>query len=109
MKFIRTGDYEYRTEKVTEKELEEARKKANPKNFVAIGRSCWECNSAHVHHLDDGGEYNCFACGRVYMDNIDITDYTGSKFEEDAKNNLKKQKDEKQNKENNKEESIFSK
>ena len=88
MRFVKTKDG-FRTEKITLKELKEARKRAKPENFMAIGRSCWECNSAHNYHLDGGGEYNCFACGRYYMDGIDITDYSGSKFEKKAKANLK--------------------
>lgn len=95
MKFIRTGDYKYKTEKITEKELEEARENSKKFEWMDLGRSCWECNSAHVHHLGEiGGDgknqenYNCFSCGRYYHNNIDITDYEGSEIEESAKNNL---------------------
>jgi len=89
MRFIRIGDYEFKTEKISKRELLELRKKAKPENFMAIGRSCWECNSAHVHHLDSKGEYNCFVCGRYYMDGVDITNYSGTSLEKYAKSNLK--------------------
>jgi hypothetical protein len=90
MKFIRTGDYKYKTEKITQEELDNARERVNPKNFMTLGRSCWECNGGHIHHLEWGGEYNCFACGRYYMDNIDVTDYSGTEYEKDAKKNILK-------------------
>jgi len=40
-------------------------------------RSCWNCNSAHTHFLEDlndGFLFVCFSeCGRWYYQGIDIT------------------------------------
>lgn len=90
MRFVRTGDYEFKTEKITKKELEDLREQArkDKQEWMVLGRSCWECNSAHVHHLEGGGKYNCFACGRYYYNNVDITDYTDSELEKYAITNL---------------------
>lgn len=88
MRFVRTGDYEYRTEKVTQEELNKLREESKEGEWMGLGRSCWECNSAHVHHLESKGNYNCYSCGRYYRDNVDITDYSDSELEENAKNNL---------------------
>ena len=88
MRFVRTGDYEYKTEKVTKEELLSLREEAKKHEWMGIGRSCWECNSAHVRHLDGGGNYNCFSCGRYYRDGVDITDYSDSKLEKQANSNL---------------------
>lgn len=87
MRFIRTGDYEYKTEKITKKELLKLRKESKKEDWMGIGRSCWECNKAHIHHIGKGN-YNCFSCGRYYRDGVDITDYSGSKLEKIANDNL---------------------
>ena len=87
MRFIRTGDDEYKTEKVTKEELEKLRAGSRKEGWMGLGRSCWECNRAHVHHIGKGN-YNCFSCGRYYRDAVDITDYSGSDLEEYATANL---------------------
>lgn len=44
-------------------------------------RSCWSCNPAHAHFLDDEGMgadwgFHCaMGCGRWYFDDVDITEY----------------------------------
>lgn len=95
MRFIRTGDYEYKTEKITKAELLKLREDSKKEEWMGLGRSCWECNSAHIRHLgkinSNGvgeGNYNCFSCGRYYRDNVDITDYSGSELEKIAEDNL---------------------
>lgn len=88
MRFVQVGDYEYKTERVTQEELNKLREEARKHEWMGLGRSCWECNKAHVHHIGKGN-YNCFSCGRYYRDGVDITDYSGSEFEEAAKSNLK--------------------
>lgn len=87
MKFIRNGDYSYKTEKITKDELERLREESKKEDWMGLGRSCWECNSAHIHHIGEGN-YNCFSCGRYYRDGVDITDYSGSELEELANKNL---------------------
>lgn len=38
-------------------------------------RSCWECNSAHEHLKRADCPIHCFACGRIFFQGVDITDY----------------------------------
>jgi hypothetical protein len=66
----------------TEQEIETARSEARAKlledpNAWAL-RSCWVCNPAHRHFLNDladGFLIRCFAeCGRVYYQGIDVTE-----------------------------------
>lgn len=51
-KFEKTGDYKWKSRPATKKELELARKdlkkglKSGKYEMMAIGRSCWVCNSA---------------------------------------------------------------
>jgi len=87
MRFVRTSDYEYTTEKVSKEELETLREEAKKHEWMGLGRRCWECNKAHVHHIGKGN-YNCFSCGRYYRDAVDVTDYTGSSLEKYALANL---------------------
>lgn len=80
-KFKITDDWEYSSEPATKKEIEDARKDLKKNHeLMPIGRSCWECNGAHVG-LIDMPAMNCFSCGRVYHFGIDVTDYTDSKYE----------------------------
>lgn len=41
-------------------------------------RTCWVCNAAHIHMIDQTDEFvlNCFGCGRWYFQKTDITIYT---------------------------------
>ena len=73
-KFKKTGDYKYVSKPVTNKELEKMRKDSKKGEWMALGRSCWECNKAHCH-LIDLPNINCFACGRFYHKGVDITIY----------------------------------
>lgn len=79
-KFTKTGDYEYISVPATEEEIKLARKDAKKGEWMALGRSCWECNKAHLH-LMDMKNMNCSYCGRMYHEGIDITDYIGSELE----------------------------
>lgn len=79
--FWATGDYEYDSRPATEKEIADAREDAKKGDWMGLGRSCWECNKAHVR-LIDMENMNCFSCGRMYHKGIDITDYIGSELEE---------------------------
>ena len=72
-KFKRIGEYGYESEPATIEEIQEARKKAEQQNMGA--RTCWECNKAHAHLIDDFAFY-CFGCGKYFYNGIDITDYT---------------------------------
>jgi hypothetical protein len=70
---IATGDYEYRSEPVEWAMVAEARLKAEAaakgnENLPAL-RSCWRCNSAHVHFLDprETWFFSCFDCGRWWF------------------------------------------
>ncbi len=87
MRFVRIDDFEYKTEKITREELLKLREEARKEGFDPLGRSCWECNKAHVHHISEGN-YRCFSCSRYYRDGVDITDYSGSKLEKIAEANL---------------------
>ena len=90
MKFVRVGDYDYKAVKITQKELDSVRKDAKKKNsWMSLGRSCWECNKAHVYHIPSEC-YNCFSCMRMYHKGIDVTDYSDSELEKIAIKNLKK-------------------
>lgn len=53
-------------------EIEEARG-----DFEMALRSCWNCNSAHEHFLNEprGRSFLCFDCGRYFSNGIDVTDY----------------------------------
>ena len=73
-KFTRTGDYEYTSKPATKEELDAMRKDSESGEWMALGRSCWECNSAHIH-LIDRPNINCFSCGRYYHKGVDITIY----------------------------------
>ena len=48
------------------KRLELANKLRDSNQFAM--RSCWECNSAHMHLKTYKGLFVCFACGRWFMD-----------------------------------------
>lgn len=49
--------------------------KDNPDSLAM--RTCWVCNEAHIHMIDTTDEYvlHCFACGRWYFKQTDITIY----------------------------------
>ena len=73
-KFTKKGD-NYTSRPATKKEIEKAREDSKKGEWMGLGRSCWECNGAHLH-LIDMPNMNCFSCGRFYHKGIDITDYT---------------------------------
>ena len=87
---------DYTSEPATKKEIDDAIKdlKKNKHEFMPIGRSCWECNGAHIH-LIDMPAMNCFSCGRIYHNGIDITNYAGSKYEKHTHLKTKKQEKDK--------------
>lgn len=80
-KFEIAGDYEWKSRPATQQELDAARKDSEKGEWMVLGRSCWVCNSAHVHLIKEPN-INCFACGRYYHYGIDLMDYTGSELEE---------------------------
>lgn len=43
-----------------------------------VMRSCWLCNPAHLHLVDEESEsylLRCFACGRFFVNGKDLTNY----------------------------------
>lgn len=79
-KFEITGDYEFISRPATQKEVDDARKDSRKGEWMAIGRSCWECNGAHVRLIPEKN-MNCFGCGKLFHEGVDITDYAGSIYE----------------------------
>ena len=73
-KFTATGDYEYTSEPASKELIEEMREDSKNGEWMALGRSCWECNAAHVR-LINMPNMNCFVCGRYYHKGVDITNY----------------------------------
>ena len=45
--------------------IEKAEELGKKKEFSM--RTCWECNPSHEHLKKVGGLFNCFDCGRWYM------------------------------------------
>lgn len=74
-KFKKTGGFTFTSEPATEKEIADMREDSKKGEWMEIGRSCWECNSGHIHLIDQPN-MNCFGCGRYYHKGIDITDYS---------------------------------
>ena len=78
--YVLSGD-EIASREATPKELADARQAAHERLRADPGswalRSCWVCNPAHAHFLNDtadGWILRCFSCGRVYYQGIDITE-----------------------------------
>lgn len=71
--FTRDGDG-FTSRPATQEEIQSMREDSMKGDWMAIGRSCWECNSAHLH-LIENPNINCFSCGRYYHRGVDITDY----------------------------------
>ena len=78
--FEKIGDYEYKSRPATKKEIEDMREDAKKGEWMALGRSCWECNKAHIR-LIDMENMNCSLCGKMYHKGYDIVDYIGSELE----------------------------
>lgn len=80
--FTITDDGELESRPATEKEIENARRDffENDYKFDPIGRSCWECNPAHVYHIERPA-YSCFSCGKRFHKGVDILDYSDSEME----------------------------
>lgn len=73
--FIRDEDG-FTSRPATSKEIESAREESFNGSWMLFGRSCWECNSSHVHLIDQPC-INCFSCGKYFHCGVDITDYEG--------------------------------
>jgi hypothetical protein len=71
--FYREAD-NYNSRLATEQELVSMREDSKKGEWMTIGRSCWECNGAHLH-LIDAPNMNCYSCGRFYHRGYDITVY----------------------------------
>lgn len=74
-RFIHNGTGECENRPATKEEIEKGRKKYDDRQFAGVGmRSCYECNSAHAHLMEDF-MFRCFSCGRLFVDGVDVMDY----------------------------------
>ena len=75
-KFTKAGDYKFSSRPATAEEISAAREAFSDPAM----RSCWECNSAHAHFLNDTTDdfsFMCLmGCGRFFHNGIDVTDYS---------------------------------
>ncbi len=78
-KYTPTEHYKCEFRKATKEEIEDGRKKLKmlaKKDPSQIGmRSCYECNQAHAHLMEDF-VFQCFDCGKYFVNGVDIMDYT---------------------------------
>lgn len=75
-KYTPTDSYNCKFRKATKKEIETGRKKFLKLKPEDIGmRSCYECNKAHGH-LMKNFVFRCFDCGKIFVDGVDIMDYS---------------------------------
>jgi hypothetical protein len=79
-KYTMIDKYNCKFRKATKEEIQKARKKyrtfmkkAKPEDICL--RSCYECNQAHGHLMKDI-IINCLWCGKIFVDGIDIMDYS---------------------------------
>ena len=70
-----SGDHEFTSEDTAPEVLEKAREQAVElmKDGDVMLRSCWVCNGAHAHFIEEAGVVlNCFGCGHLYLGGIDL-------------------------------------
>lgn len=81
-KFSLADDGSVQSRPATQQEIDAARSSWTP----AL-RSCWNCNHAHIHFLNDpvGHSFVCHTCGRFYSDGVDVTDYPEAEERNGAK------------------------
>ena len=72
-----SGPYEFAGEDTPEQTLTETRERALDlwRSGDIMLRSCWVCNRAHVHLIQENDTVlNCFGCGHFYLGGVDVTD-----------------------------------
>ncbi len=76
LRYIPDGEGGCTMRDATEPELIAAREAAREKMPNYAFRSCYACNDAHAHLMqDDGFLFTCFSCGKWYYGGIDISTY----------------------------------
>ena len=74
-KFTPDGEGGCTSRPATKEEIEAGREEIRKAKGDFEMRSCYECNGAHPHLMEEGRIVNCFACGRWYASGVDVMDY----------------------------------